>query len=412
MATSISISKERLLTRLSDLAEVGAIDGGGVCRLALTDADKAGRDQVCQWMTELGLEIVRDAFGNVRARYLGRDPELSPVMMGSHIDTVRTGGRLDGNLGVLAGLEIIEACQATGIRPLRSLEVAFFTNEEGSRFSPDMMGSLVYTGELSLEEGRSRSDADGITVGQELDRLGLVGPAPVPGPAPYAFLELHIEQGPVLEKMGLSIGVVTAVQGISWQKLRLHGQSNHAGTTPRGMRKDAGLAASRIHVAMNEIVEKLGGDMVGTVGHQVWRPNLINVIPNEVEMTVDLRSPREAQLGEAESLFDQACREICEDCAVGFTSEQLVRLAPFAFDSTIVSQIESGARRLGLPFKTMVSGAGHDAQILGQIAPAGVIFVPSIGGISHNVVEATAPDDLLAGCQLLADTVLALAETP
>lgn len=391
------------------MAEVGAIAGGGVCRLALTDADKRGREHVCERMEALGLEVITDQLGNVRARFHGRDPSLSSVMMGSHIDTVRTGGRLDGNLGVLAGLELIEACQEHRVQPLRSLEVAFFTNEEGSRFPPDMMGSLVYAGALSLEEARSKKDANGISVGEELERLGLVGPASVPGPAPFAFVELHIEQGPLLDAHGESIGVVEAVQGISWQKLQLSGQSNHAGTAPLRMRRDAGLAASRIHLAMHEIVASLGGDMVGTVGHQSWHPNLINVVPSKVELTVDLRSPDEMQLREAEDAFAEACIRIAHECGVGLESEQLVRLEPVTFDPRIVERIERAAQRAGLSFRRMVSGAGHDAQVIGQMAPAGMIFVPSIAGVSHNAAEDTEEDDLAEGCQLLADVVLELA---
>ena len=407
---SVRVSIESLLSEIEQLAGVGAIPNGGVCRLALTDEDKQGRDHVIERMTQLGLSIVSDPIGNVCGRFLGRDPSLAPVMMGSHIDTVRTGGRLDGNLGVLAGLEVIRACQAQGVQPLRSLEVAFFTNEEGSRFPPDMMGSLVYAGTLPLEEARAKRDAEGVSVGEELERLGLAGSAPIPGQAPFAFVELHIEQGPLLDAHGESIGVVEAVQGISWQRLRLSGQSNHAGTTPIGMRRDAGLAASRIHLALHDIVTSFGGDMVGTVGRQSWHPNLVNVVPSRVEMTIDLRSPVEEQLREAEAAFAQACLGIADACGVELESEQLVRLEPVTFDPRIVHRIEELAQRSGIAHRRMVSGAGHDAQVIGQMAPAGMIFVPSIAGVSHNPADATSAEDFSRWTQLLADVVLDLAE--
>jgi len=360
-------------------------------------------------MLDLGMSIRTDAIGNVVGRFEGRDPSLAPVMMGSHIDTVRTGGRLDGNLGVLAGLEVVNSCFDAGRVPERSLEVGFFTNEEGSRFAPDMMGSLVYTGALSLEIALAKVDADGCSVAEELQRLDLHGESPLPGRAPHAFLELHIEQGPILDSEDTAIGVVTAVQGISWQKLRLVGQSNHAGTAPMSMRRDAALASARITVAVRELVHSMGREMVGTVGHVLVSPNLINVVPNWVEMTVDLRSPHEEQLREAEERFSELVDEICEREGIEIEREQLVRLSPVHFDPALVDRVEEGARALGLSSRRMVSGAGHDAQIFAALVPAAMIFVPSIGGISHNVEEDTAPEDLLAGCQLLSDTVLGLA---
>jgi beta-ureidopropionase / N-carbamoyl-L-amino-acid hydrolase len=405
----VRINGERLLRRLGQFANIGGLPNGGVCRLAFSDEDKAGRAQVMNWMNDLGMVVREDAIGNVVGQLDGLDPDLAPVMMGSHIDTVRTGGTLDGNLGVLAGLEIAQACLESGHKPRRGLAVCFFSNEEGSRFQPDMMGSLVYTGALSLDEALGKVDADGISVAQEINRLGLGGTHPIPGLKPHAFVELHIEQGPLLENESTTIGVVTAVQGISWHRLVLHGQSNHAGTAPMGMRKDAGFVAAQINVALRELVLEMGNEMVGTVGNVQFSPNLVNVVPNRVEMTIDLRSPVESTLAEAEERFMATVQALCAAENVLLETERLVRLEPVRFDPDLVSLVETLAAKRGLSHRQMVSGAGHDAQMFAAIAPSCMIFVPSIGGISHNVQEATEEADLIAGCQLLSDVVLRLA---
>jgi N-carbamoyl-L-amino-acid hydrolase len=406
---SVTINGERLLGRLSDLAEIGAIEGGGVCRLAFSKADKDGRDQVKNWMLELGLTVREDTLGNVVARMEGQDSTLAPVMVGSHIDTVRTGGHLDGTLGVLAGLEVIHACVDSGFKALRSLEVGFFSNEEGCRFSPDMMGSLVYTGALSIEEALSEADVGGVTVAQALHNQEIGGSTPTPGEIPYAFVELHIEQGPVLEQENQRIGVVTAVQGISWKRLVLHGQSNHAGTAPMALRSDAGLVAAQITVALRDLVLEMGQDMVGTVGKVLFSPNAVNVVPNRVEMTVDLRAPVESTLKVAEDRFEACVAKLCESEGVSVEWESLVRLQPVSLNTRIVDLIARLAQEKQLPYRRMVSGAGHDAQMFAAVTAAGIIFVPSLGGISHNINEATHAADVVAGCQLLSDTILALA---
>lgn len=406
---SVTINGERLLERLAALAEIGAIEGGGVCRLAFSAADKNGRDQVKRWMLDLGLTVREDTIGNVIGRLEGQDSTLTAVMMGSHIDTVRTGGHLDGTLGVLAGLEVAQACVDAGFKPLRSLEVGFFSNEEGSRFSPDMMGSLVYTGGLSLGDALSKPDVEGLTVAQAMHKWQVGGAAPTPGEIPYAFIELHIEQGPILERENQRIGVVTAVQGISWKRLVLHGQSNHAGTAPMSLRSDAGLVAAQITVALRDLVLEMGQDMVGTVGKLLVSPNLVNVVPNRVEMTIDLRAPVESTLKEAEARFEACVTQLCAAEGVSVEWESLVRLKPVSLDAKVVDLIAQLAQEKQLPYRRMVSGAGHDAQMFAGVTAAGIIFVPSIGGISHNINEATKPADITAGCQLLGDTVLALA---
>ncbi|HEX6418970.1 MAG TPA: hydantoinase/carbamoylase family amidase, partial [Acidimicrobiales bacterium] len=260
----VPVRPERLLADLEALARVGDTGDGGNCRLALTDDDAGGRELVVGWMRDLGLELRVDRIGNVVATRGGRDADLDPVMTGSHIDTVRTGGRYDGTLGVLAGLEVVRALDDAGVRTRRPLAVAFFTDEEGSRFAPDMLGSLVYVGGMPLEDALGIVGIDGAVLGDELERIGWAGEAAVPGPAPHAYVELHIEQGPVLEEHGVTIGAVTGVQGISWQELTLSGQANHAGTTPMRLRHDAGYAAAEVATFVRRLAEELGGHQVGT----------------------------------------------------------------------------------------------------------------------------------------------------
>ena len=404
----LEVNGRRLLRRLWDLAEIGPIPGGGNNRLALTDADKEGRDLVATWMRDLGLEVSIDTIGNVVATQpdTGSGP---PVMMGSHIDTVATGGKYDGNLGVLAALEVIETAIESGIDLERPLAAAFFTNEEGSRFPPDMMGSLCYTGGLTTEEAMSTTDADGVSVGDELDRIGYRGPTPCPGPAPYAFVELHIEQGPVLERDGMRIGAVTGVQGISWTEVNITGQSNHAGTTPMSMRRDAGLAAGELVVAVRRIADEMGGTQVGTVGALRLHPDLVNVVAARAQLIIDLRNTDDDDLQSAERRLLAEVRRIAESEEVEIDTKWVARFEPVVFDPRVVELVESNASALGLPVRRMPSGAGHDAQILAGVCPAGMVFVPSVKGISHNPAEHTEPDDLIAGANVLLNTVVTLA---
>jgi len=405
----VEICGPRLLTRIAELARVGGLEGGGCCRLALTEADKAGRAQVVAWMRELGMDVRVDALGNTVGRRAGRRDDLPAVMTGSHIDTVRTGGIYDGSLGVLAGLEIIQSLHEAGHQTEHPLEVGFFTNEEGSRFAPDMMGSLVYVGDLAVDAARAAQDAEGVSVGDALDSLGLAGDAPVPGPAPHAFVELHIEQGPVLDREGVDIGVVTAVQGIRWQKLTLTGVSNHAGTSPMSMRADAVYVAARITTMVRELTAEVGAPMVGTVGHMAVRPNLVNVVANHVELTTDLRHVDAAVLVQAEATCNARIAEICAVEGVGLQTERLASFDPFSFDPATVGRVRAAAAARGLSHRDMVSGAGHDAQIHGRVAPAAMVFVPSVGGISHNIEEHTEDHHLVAGAQVLMDVMLGLA---
>ena len=403
----LSIDIDRLQRRLAELAAIGEIEGThGCARLALTEEDKAGRDLVVTWMRDLGLDVVVDGIGNVIASTPG---EGAPVMCGSHIDTVRTGGRYDGNLGVLAGLEIIETLQAEGISTNRPLAVAFFTDEEGARFPPDMLGSLVYVGGLALEEALDIEGIDGAVVGEELERIGYAGPAPVPGLVPHAFLELHVEQGPVLEIENITVGAVESVQGISWTEVAVVGQSNHAGTTPMNLRKDPGFVAASCAQFARELALELGHPQVATVGRIELHPNLVNVVAAKATFTVDLRNTDEAVLQESERRFNEFLQAAAqaEGCAV--TTRSLARFEPVLFDTETVDLVASTATSLGYSVKRMPSGAGHDAQMLARVCPTAMIFTPSVDGISHNPAEFTASEDLLAGANVLLHAMLALA---
>jgi N-carbamoyl-L-amino-acid hydrolase len=404
----LRVSFPRLRARLDALGEIGPIDGGGSCRLALTDADREGRDLVVTWMTDLGLRIDIDGIGNVVGTW-PPDRFDPPVMAGSHIDTVSTGGRYDGNLGVLAGIEAIETVVTAGIQTRHPLAVAFFTDEEGSRFAPDMLGSLVFAGGMALEEALEIVGVDGAVLGEELARIGYEGGEPCPATPPHAYVELHIEQGPVLEAEGLTIGAVTGVQGISWTELTIAGQSNHAGTTPMDMRKDAGLAAARVAVAVRRIANDAGPPQVATVGRIELRPNLVNVVAAAATMTIDLRHTDNDALTAAERRLADACRTIAEEEHVIIEARPLARFDPVAFDPDVITLVETVAGEQGRSVRRMSSGAGHDAQMLARVCPAGMVFVPSVKGISHNPAEHTADPDLEAGANVLLQVLLRLA---
>ena len=407
----ISISFPRLRARLDALAEVGAIDGGGNARLALTDADREGRDLVVTWMRDLGLGVTIDGMGNVVATWPA-DATDPPVLTGSHIDTVATGGRYDGCLGVLAGLEAIETIITEDVRTQHPVAVAFFTDEEGSRFAPDMLGSLVFAGGLAVEDARAIVGIDGCEVGAELDRIGYAGMAPCPASPPRAYVELHIEQGPVLEAHGSRIGVVTGVQGISWTELEIRGQSNHAGTTPMAMRRDAAYAAASIAVQVRRLAEEVGPPQVATVGRLDVHPDLVNVVAARAVMSVDLRNTEESVLRHAERRLDQIVAEAADAEGVEITARRTARFEPVTFDADIVDLVERTARAHGLPCERLPSGAGHDAQMLARVCPSGMIFVPSAGGVSHNPAEHTDDADLEAGANVLLHCLLELAGGP
>jgi beta-ureidopropionase / N-carbamoyl-L-amino-acid hydrolase len=411
----LRVDGTRLCQRLEALGEIGAVHGPngerGCARLALTDLDRDGRDLVVSWMVDLGMSVAIDAIGNVVATRAGSDPSAASVMVGSHIDTVRTGGRFDGNLGVLSGLEIVETLAQHDITTRRPIQVAFFTDEEGARFAPDMLGSLVYVGGLAVEEALDVLAADdSARLGDELSRIGYAGPTPTPAASfPHAYAELHIEQGPVLEDEGITIGVVTGVQGISWTEVTVTGQSAHAGTTPMQMRHDAMAVAARAIHEVRLIAGYLGAPQVATVGMLDVTPNLVNVVPSKVVFTIDLRNTDEERLKTAEAQVFAACRAYAsdEDCEISMRT--LARFEPVEFDNGMIDLVEATAQRLGHSTRRMPSGAGHDAQMMARVCPTSMVFVPSVNGLSHNIAEYTTPDDIAAGANVLLHVVLARA---
>lgn len=411
IATGLRIDPGRLMARLRDFGDIGALPGGGVCRLALSDADKAARDHLVATMRGLGLAVTVDRIGNIRGTRAG-DTDGPPVMIGSHIDSVATGGLYDGTLGVVAGLEIVAALNAAGRRTRRPLAVVAFTNEEGARFAPDMMGSGVHQGALDLEAMLAVTGIDGTTVGAELARIGYAGAAMPGGPPPAAYLELHIEQGPVLEREGIAIGAVTGVQGISWTEYSIAGQSSHAGTTPTALRRDAGVVAARIALAARAVAEAFGPPQVATVGALDLRPGLVNVVPERARLTVDLRHPDADTLARARAEVHAAAETAAAAEGCTLDTRSLADFAPVAFDPELVACIEASAGARGLSHRRMPSGAGHDAQMFAPDCPSAMIFVPSRGGLSHNVAEYTEPDQLAAGAQVLADVALDLLGDP
>lgn len=404
----LRINPQRLAASLAALGELGGLPGGGVCRLALSEADRLGRDWVVSRMRELDMQVGIDAIGNVVALYPGRE-DLPPVMTGSHIDTVRTGGLYDGNYGVLAGLEVVATLRETGLRTRRPIAVAFFTNEEGARFQPDMMGSLVYVGGLPLAQALATRAIDGPTVGEALQGIGYQGPASVGYPVVDSFIELHIEQGPVLYQSNVQIGVVEGVQGISWTEFTLEGVSNHAGTTPMSLRRDAGQVAMRIAAFVHDLALRFGGRQLATVGYVQLTPNLVNVIAQRAVLTVDLRNTDAATLARAEAELHQFASQCAAMHGVSCAHRSLARFDPVAFDPLLIDMVEHEARELGLSTQRMPSGAGHDAQMLARVCPAGMIFVPSVDGVSHNVREFTPAVDLAHGCQVLLAMLMRLA---
>ena len=412
LAQELKLDGAALLAQLNALGAIGAENGagqgqGGRTRLALTHAEKAGRDQLVAWMRDLDLTISIDRIGNIFGTLPAADGMDRPALMiGSHIDSVANAGALDGCYGVLGGLAVARAFRAAGRAPGRPITVAAFTNEEGARFQPDMMGSLVYVGGLALEEALDAVGTDGTRLGDELTRIGYAGEVAPGANPPHAFLELHIEQGPILEAEGLRIGVVETLQGISWRRVTIQGSANHAGTTPIRLRHDAGWAAAAVTVFLRELAQDSGGSTLATVGSLRFEPDLINVIARRAVFTVDLRDPDEARLQAAEARLDAFLDEIAAKEGLKIACEPLARFEPVRFDPALVAEVEAAARRFGVSHRRMTSGAGHDAQMIARIAPSAMIFVPSVGGVSHNPREHTDPADLILGAELLLDVAL------
>ncbi|OWO92214.1 Zn-dependent hydrolase [Rhizobium esperanzae] len=408
--TRPSIDAARLLGRIRTLGEIGRDSDGRLVRLAASDTEKLGRDQFVAWIREAGLEVAVDRIGNIFGIWKPDGvANKAPILLGSHIDTVIGAGIYDGCYGTLSGLEVIEMMKAEGLAPSRPIAVAAFTNEEGVRYAPDMMGSLVYAGGLDIDAALATIGTDGTILGRELERIGYAGEHQPGFLKPHAYIELHIEQGPVLEREGIPVGAVEDLQGISWQRVTITGDANHAGTTPISMRRDAGHAAARVVTFLRERAKASNTPTVATVGCMSFEPNAINVIPSRAIFTVDLRDPDEDRLREEEAALATFLDTLSTEEQVGISVERLARFEPVKFDQSIVQLIEKAARERGLACRRMTSGAGHDAQMIARIAPSAMIFVPSAGGISHNPREYTADEDLVAGANILLDVVRRLA---
>jgi N-carbamoyl-L-amino-acid hydrolase len=406
-----SVDAADLLDRIRTFGDVGRAPDGRLSRVAGSEADRAGRDTLVTWMKECGLLVEIDAIGNVFGSW-GReqhDADTPVVMMGSHVDTVADAGIYDGAYGVLAGLAVIKALIASGVRPARPVTLAAFTNEEGVAYTPDMMGSLVHAGGLALADALASPGPDGTTLGAALERIGYAGSLPPGSLRPDSYLELHIEQGPILAAEGVPIGVVEHLQGISWQRFTIEGEANHAGTTPMHLRRDAGYAAARIVTLVHDLASASNGSTVGTVGSLAVAPGVVNVIPGRAVLTVDLRDRDGQRLSGAEASLAQFVEGLARETGVRIDVERLVRLDPVAFDPGLCTLVEAAARRRGIPSRRMTSGAGHDAQMIARIAPAAMIFVPSTAGISHSPREHTPDDALVAGANVLLDVVAELA---
>lgn len=407
--SDLEVNAARLLERIRELGKIGCDTEDNRTRLAFSDADRLGRDQFVEWIKQAGLDLAIDRIGNVFGIWNpGCDPDVLPVMMGSHIDSVINAGMFDGCYGVLAGLEVIERLKEAGFSPVRPIVVGAFSNEEGVRFAPDMMGSITFAGGMSVEDALATVGTDGTTVEAELIRIGYAGEHSPGFLKPHVFVELHIEQGPVLEREGIPIGVVENLQGISWQRVTIEGVANHSGTTPMSMRCDAGHAAARVITFVHDRAEVSNSPMVATVGCIAFEPNAINVIPSKAVFTVDLRDPDDALLRGEEVALQNFLDDLPRSEGVTVEVERLVRFEPVTFDATIVGVIEKAAQKRGLASRRMTSGAGHDAQMMTRIAPSAMIFVPSVKGISHNKREFTADEDLIAGANVLLDVVKTL----
>jgi len=404
---NLAINGERLWQSLMEMAKIGATEKGGVCRLALTDLDKVGRDLFIRWCKDAGCTVTVDRMGNIFARRPGKNPKLAPVLTGSHLDTQPTGGRFDGVYGVLAGLEVIRTLNDLAYETEAPVEVVVWTNEEGSRFSPPMVGSGVFAGVFDLAYGLERPDnLTGVTMGAELDRIGFAGPEPVGGRKVGAYFEAHIEQGPILEDQRKPVGVVTGAQGQRWYEITVVGQEAHAGPTPMPKRRDALVGAARMIDAVNRIGLAHPPYACATVGFAQVSPNSRNTIPGRVFFTVDFRHPEDATLTAMDKELRAACAEIAK--AIGLEAEvkEFWYFPPTPFDKACVASVRSATEALGYPHMDIISGAGHDAVYMARVAPTAMIFVPCVGGISHNEIEDAKPEDLAMGCAVLLNAVL------
>lgn len=406
----VTIDADRFEETFRDYSAIGATDAGGLHRLALTETDRAVRDRFVSDLESLGLDVRIDEVGNVFGRREGTDPDAEPVLVGSHLDSQPSGGRFDGQLGVLSALETLRVLDEEGIEHRRPIEIVNWTNEEGSRFKPALMGSGTFVGEFEVAETLERTDADGVAVAEALEEIGYRGDEPCEPREPYdSYLELHVEQGPRLEEAGLAVGAVEGVFGMAWLELTIHGDADHAGPSPMHSRRDALVAGSDVVGAVRRLSNRVADDVVTTVGEFEIEPGSINVVPAEARLTIDVRSYDDDVVAE---LVDHVEREVENACAregVEYDLEEIWRIPHTEFSSRVSETVLDAAAAVDVDHQPMVSGAGHDATYLNEITDAAMIFVPSVDGKTHNEAEYTEWPDVLAGARTFAETTLRLA---
>ena len=403
---NLRINPDRLWDSLMEMARIGPGIAGGNNRQTLTDEDGEGRHLFQSWCEAADLTMGVDQMGTMFARREGTDPEALPVYVGSHLDTQPTGGKFDGVLGVLGGLEVVRSLNDLGIRTKHPIVVTNWTNEEGARFAPAMMASAVFAGIITQDYAYGRKDSKGKMFGEELERIGWKGSETVGERKIHAFFELHIEQGPILEDEGIDIGVVTHGQGLKWLEVRLTGKEAHTGSTPMPKRRNAGLGMARVIELVHEIAMDYQPDAVGAVGHMEAYPNSRNIIAGRTVFTVDIRSPDKETLDEMDGRIRDGIATICEALDIGFEIEQVGHFDPVTFDEGCVKAVRDAAERLGYSHRNMVSGAGHDACWINRVAPASMIFCPCVDGLSHNEAEEISPEWAAAGCDVLFHAVV------
>ncbi|RBJ77642.1 Zn-dependent hydrolase [Pseudomonas sp. MWU12-2534b] len=399
---------ERLWASLMAMAEIGATARGGSCRLALSDEDRAGRELFAHWCSEAGLSLSVDPIGNLFARRPGCDPDAAPVMMGSHLDTQPEGGRFDGVYGVLAGLEVVRRLNDLGIQTRKPLEVAVWTNEEGARFTPAMFGSAVFTGVMRLDAALAVRDAAGISVAQALQRSGYAGSRPLGG-AVDAYFEAHIEQGPILENNAKSIGVVSGGQAIRWLDVQVEGQAAHAGTTPMALRRDALYGAAQMILAVEQVAADFAPQGLTTVGELSIAKSSRNTIPGLLNFTVDLRHHQDQQIAAMQRQVEERLQAVADQRGLKVSISQHWVSPATPFDAECVAAVQQAVDGLGYPQQSIISGAGHDAILLARYCPTAMVFIPCVGGLSHNEAEDVLPEDVRRGADVLLNAVLARA---
>ena len=405
------INTDRFRQSMEEMARIGATKGGGVHRLTLTDADKQARDLFAAWAIDAGLDLRIDEMGNMLARRVGRDEDAHPAMIGSHLDSVPKGGRFDGSLGVLGALEAVRTLNDKNISTRRPIEIVNWTNEEGPRFPPPMLGSGVFAGAITLETAYETRDSEGVRFLDELERIGYRGDATcVPRPI-GSYLELHIEQGPALVSEGVQVGVVEGIFGLTWLRVTMKGERDHAGPTPMHMRRDALVGAARTIAAIREIPAKLHPEFVATVGELSLSPNAINVIPDQVTFSVDFRHSEPELLSEARKLIEEAAHREAEKENLEIEIQDVGASTPTAFDEGVAQAVRSACEESGYSHRSMWSAAGHDARYAADLGPAAMIFVPCIAGKSHSEEEDMDWEDAYRGCDVLAQTLLKMADS-